>query len=116
MTYDAADGQEPNHNEHNFRQMFCIVSDHAIPMDAAEKLTADVQVKDCTDSNGAEKADNESLTCLFDLVDLLVHGVYDGQSTKEQDQYTQWYESVDRNNIVMHKLVPRRDCSKPDED
>lgn len=116
VAYDTADGQKPNYNQHNFRQVFCIVSHDAISINAAEKLTTDVQVEDCANSNGAEEADNERLARLFNLMDLLMHSVDDGETTKEQDQYTQWYKSVDRNNVVVHKLVPRCDCSKPYED
>ena len=48
--------------------MFCIISDHAVSMDATEELAADVQVEHCTNANRAKKADHESLTRFFDLM------------------------------------------------
>jgi hypothetical protein len=66
--------------------VFCVVSHHAILLDAAEKLTTDVQVEDRTDSDRAKEADNESLTRLFNLANLLVHSVDDGKLAKKQDQ------------------------------
>ena len=85
-------------------------------MDATEELAADVQVEHCTNANRAKKADHESLTRFFDLMDLLVHSKDDRKSTKKQNQDAQWYEPIDGDNIVVGKLVPRCDCTEPYED
>lgn len=115
-TYNAANCQEPNHDEHDLRQPFCIISDHTISLDATEELAADVQIEYCTNTDGAKKADNESLTWFLDLMNLLVHGENNRKSTQKQNQYTQWDEPIDGNNIVVCEFIPRCDCTKPYED
>lgn len=116
MPYNTAYCQKPYDNEHDLRQSFCVISNYAVLLDATEKLAANVQVEHCTNADRAKKADNESLARLLDLMNLFVHSEDDWKSAKKQNQYPQWDEAIDGDNVVVCKFVPRCDCTKPDED
>lgn len=84
VTYYAADHHEPDDDHHDLSQSLCISSLAAIDRNLiAEKLEADVEIEDGANSNWAEKADESSLSPLFDLMNLLVAQGYEGRSAEK---------------------------------
>jgi hypothetical protein len=96
-TYDTADDQEPNHHHHDFAQSHGVFSLVAIVVEhlRAEVFLADVEVEDRGDADGAEKADDDSLTPLLDLVDAIVHKGNNGWPAEEENEDAQRDEAVD---------------------
>lgn len=51
----------------------------------------------------------------FNLLDLPMHGVDDGQSAEKENQNPQEYESVDGDDVIVDEAGPRADCAEPHE-
>lgn len=82
----------------------------------AEIFLADIEVEDRGDADGPEKANDNSLTPLLDLVDATVHKENDGWSAEEKNEDSQRNQAVDRDNVVVCKHMPRTDGAKPNKD
>lgn len=88
----------------------------ALVVDLAEEFTTCIEIKDCGDAHGAEEADEEGLSPLFNLVDAFVHGEDNGKAAEQEDEDGDEDESVDRDNIVMREAVPGANSTVPGED
>ena len=82
---DRADDQEPDDYVHDLYELCRVLPGVPVYLDLVEELDADVEVKRCADANGAEEADEECLSLLFDLVNLLVHTEHNGWAAEQQD-------------------------------
>lgn len=87
-TYDTANGKEPDDDCNDLGETSCIFSLHTIDSDLTKKLGADVEVKDCADTNGAEKANKDCLLQFFNLVNPFVEQQNNWKPSEEQDQNT----------------------------
>ena len=84
--------------------------------DLAQEFTTSIEVKDCRNTHGTEEADEEGLSPFFDLVDMFVHGEDDGQAAEYKDEDADKDESVDGNDVVVGKAIPRTYSAVPGED
>ena len=88
----------------------------ALVIDLAEKFATCVEIKNCRDTHGAEEADEEGLSPLFDLMDVVVHGENNGNAAEQEDQDGEENESIDRDNTIMREAVPGANSTVPHED
>ena len=88
----------------------------ALVCNLAEEFTTCVEIKDCGNAHGAEEANKESLSPLFNLVNPFVHGENNRKAAEQEDEDGNKNESVDRDNITMREAVPGANSTVPDED
>ena len=86
-TYDAANCQEPYNDCQYFTQSTGIFSLHAIDSNRFEEFEADIQVEYCRYTDRSEETHENGLSFLLDLVNKLVHGE-DDRETSIEDQYS----------------------------
>lgn len=84
--------------------------------DLAEEFTTCIEIKNCGDAHGAEEADEEGLSPLFNLVDAFVHSEDNGKPAEQEDEDGDENESIDRDNIIMREAVPGANSTVPGED
>lgn len=111
-TDNAANGQEPNHDCHSFRQSRGVWTGYTIHSNLPEEVKADIEIKHGTDANGAKKAHEESLLLFFDLSNMPVHRVNNGYASKKKNQYAEKDKSVDWNNVIVTKQCPWTDTTE----
>ncbi len=88
----------------------------ALVCDLAEEFTTCIEIENCGNAHGAEEANKEGLSPLFNLVDAFVHGKNNGKAAEQEDEDGDENESVDRDNITMREAVPGANSTVPDED
>lgn len=115
-TYNAANGEEPNHHSHDFSQACGIFAYNAVYCDLSQEIQRDVQIKDRTHANRPEESNEQGLLLLFDLLDLPVHCIDDGHTAEKEDQNSNKDEAVNRDHIVVHEQGPWAYRPEPHED
>lgn len=88
----------------------------ALVCDLAEEFTTYIEIENCGNAHGAEEANKEGLSPLFNLVDAFVHGKNNGKAAEQEDEDGDENESVDRDNITMREAVPGANSTVPNED
>jgi len=88
----------------------------ALVGDLAEEFTTCIEIENGGDAHGAEEADEEGLSPLFNLVDAFVHGEDDGKAAEHKDEDGDENESVHRDDVTMREAVPGADGTVPGED
>lgn len=116
MYNNASYAKKPDNDIHNFHQIVCIGPYLAIYSNLSEKFQADVEIEDGAHTNWAKEPNIQSLSLVFDLMDVFAHGKYDGGSSKEKDQDTQEEKAIERNYGVMNELIPWGHSTEPDKD
>lgn len=111
--YNAANNQKPNHDIDSFECLLDVFPHVSVDCDFCEELPRDREVEDGSDADGAEETDKARVEDVLDLVDPFVHCDNGGQAPDEQDQNSQEYEPVDRDDLVVSEPVPRRDGAEP---
>lgn len=115
-TYNAANGEEPNHHSHDFSQARGIFTYNTVYCDCPQEFQRDVQIKDRTHADRPEESNEQGLLLLFDLLDLPVHCIDDGHTAEKEDQDSNENEAVDRDHIVVHEQGPGAHSAEPHED
>ncbi len=73
MTYNAANGKEPNNDIDHFTQSFGIFSLDSIDRYIVKKVDSDIQVEHCRNPDWPEEAHEDGLPFFLDLMNELVH-------------------------------------------
>lgn len=115
-TYNGADAKEPDDHVHDLHQILCVLPHLTIHLDLPQKLQTHIQIEDGADSNRAKEADEKCLTLLFNLGNVLVHGVNNRWTPKQEHEDAKENQAVDRNDVVVSELGPWTDGTEPDED
>jgi hypothetical protein len=71
LTYNAADGEEPDNNGDDFAQLFGIFPLDTINGNPFKELETDVEIEYSRYADGTKEANENCLSLLFDLVDEL---------------------------------------------
>jgi hypothetical protein len=116
VTYNRANGKEPDDDSHDLHKIGRILSNLIIDLDLPQELQADQEVEDSTDTNWAEETDEKRLSLLLNLVNFCVHGKYDRRTSEKQNEDAKEDQAVYRYDAVVVELAPWADSSEPDED
>ena len=76
-TYDAADGQKPNHHGHNVLEPRSILSVLSMGIHLPQKFETDIKIEDGADADRTEESNKKSSPSLVNLFDMHMHCVDD---------------------------------------